>query len=73
MFEERHFPLGREVGRMKRTETLDGASPCADITASLRIGKHLKENNLTYLVGLLAAMQLGILDKLISYGGGVCG
>lgn len=58
---------------MKTTDTLEGASPCADITASLRISKHLKENNLTYLVGLLVAMQLGLMDKLISYGGGVCG
>lgn len=55
------------------TETLEQGSPCSDITATLRISKHLKENNLTYLVGLLAAMQLGLLDKLITYGGGVCG
>ena len=54
----------------KITETLSDASP---LTASARLGIHLKENNLTYLVGLLCAMQLGLLDKLTTYGSGICG
>ena len=64
--------MGREDESMKASN-LEEASPCSDITASLKISKHLKENNLTYLVGLLFAIQLGLADKLIAYGGGVCG
>jgi hypothetical protein len=52
------------------TETLAEASP---LTASARLGIHLKENNLTYLVGLLCAMQLGLLEKVTTYGSGICG
>jgi hypothetical protein len=52
------------------SETLAEASP---LTASARLGIHLKENNLTYLVGMLCAMQLGLLEKLTMYGSGICG
>jgi hypothetical protein len=52
------------------SETLAEASP---LTASARLGIHLKENNLTYLVGLLCAMQLGLLEKVTTYGSGICG
>lgn len=52
------------------SETLAEASP---LTASARLGIHLRDNNLTYLVGMLCAMQLGLLDKLYTYGGGICG
>jgi hypothetical protein len=52
------------------SETLAEASP---LTASARLGIHLKENNLTYLVGMLCAMQLGLLEKLTTYGSGICG
>lgn len=51
-------------------ETLAEASP---LTASARLGIHLRDNNLTYLVGMLCAMQLGLLEKIQSYGSGICG
>ncbi len=51
-------------------ESLGDVSP---LTASARLGLHLKENNLTYLIGLLCAMQMGLLDKLTTYGSGICG
>ncbi len=51
-------------------ESLGDVSP---LTASARLGLHLKENNLTYLIGLLCAMQMGLLEKFTTYGAGICG
>lgn len=51
-------------------ETLADASP---LTASARLGIHIRDNNLTYLVGMLVAMQLGLLEKITTYGSGICG
>lgn len=33
---------------------------------------HMRENNLAYIVGCYVAWQMGILDKLFTYGSGVC-
>ena len=43
-----------------------------DLTSSLRLFMHIKEHNIQYLIGLLVAHQLGILDSLWTYGSGVC-
>jgi len=43
-----------------------------DLTGSLRLFMHIKENNIQYLIGLLVAHQMGILDHLYTYGSGVC-
>lgn len=51
-------------------ESMADVSP---LTASARLGLHLRDNNLTYLVGLLCAMQLGLLERLTAYGSGICG
>lgn len=45
----------------------------ASLTAGVRLLVHLKENNLTYLLGALIAMQMGLMEKLTIYGGGICG
>jgi len=47
-------------------------SGSGDLTGSLRLFMHIKENNIQYLIGLLVAHQLGILDHLYTYGTGVC-
>lgn len=44
----------------------------ADVSGSLRLLLHIKENNIGYLIGLLVAHQLGLLDKLWTYGSGMC-
>lgn len=41
-------------------------------TSVLRLMVHLKENQIQYMIGILVAYQLGILDKLWTYGAGVC-
>jgi hypothetical protein len=33
---------------------------------------HVKENNVAYLVGVLIAYQIGILEKVFEYGAGMC-
>jgi hypothetical protein len=43
------------------------------LTTGVRLLIHLKENNLTYLLGTLIAMQLGLLQKATEYGSGICG
>ncbi len=36
------------------------------------IAQHVKQNNVAYLVGCLIAHQMGILDKVFTYGSGIC-
>lgn len=50
------------------TNTLE----CGDVTASARLLLHVKENNIAYLIATLVAYQMGILDKIFTYGSGVC-
>jgi len=34
--------------------------------------QHVKENNIAYLIGLFISHQMGILDKVFTYGSGIC-
>jgi len=36
------------------------------------IAQHVRENNIAYLVGCLIAHQMGLLDKVFTYGTGIC-
>jgi hypothetical protein len=36
------------------------------------IADHVRQNNLAYLVGMLLAHQMGFLDKVLTYGTGIC-
>lgn len=49
------------------------ADTAAGLTSGVRLLVHLKENNLTYLLGILIAMQMGLLQKATEYGSGICG
>ena len=47
----------------------------AAATTALRwglIAQHLRQNNVTYLLGLVLAHMLGLLQPVIEYGQGVC-
>jgi hypothetical protein len=44
-----------------------------EIAAGARLFIHLKENNVQYLLGMILAYQIGILDKVFNYGVGICG
>lgn len=49
------------------------AKAAANTGKSAMMIKHVKENNLAYLVGCLIAHQMGLLDKVFTYGTGICG
>lgn len=48
-------------------------STCSDdVIGVARLLQNIKENNVTYLVAILVAFQMGILDKVWTYGSGMC-
>ena len=34
--------------------------------------EHMRNNNLTYVIGVYVAWQMGLLDSMITYGSGIC-
>jgi hypothetical protein len=38
----------------------------------MAIVQHMKQNNLSYMVGTFVAWQMGLLDSVITYGSGIC-
>ncbi len=54
-------------------DSLTSASvDCSDVTAIARLSIHVKKNNIAYLVGTLVAYQIGLLDKAVTFGTGLC-
>jgi len=43
-----------------------------DVTRVTQYIEHIKQNNIAYLIGLFVAHQLGILDKVLLWGSGIC-
>ena len=43
-----------------------------DLVGVARLLNNIKENNVTYMVAVLVAYQIGILDKVLTYGTGMC-
>ena len=56
-----------------RTPGTESIADASTLTTGVRLLVHLKENNLTYLLGTLIAMQMGLLTKATEYGSGICG
>lgn len=56
-----------------RTPATESIADASTLTSGVRLLIHLKENNLTYLLGTLIAMQMGLLTKATEYGSGICG
>lgn len=56
-----------------RTPGTESIADASNLTTGIRLLIHLKENNLTYLLGTLIAMQMGLLTKATEYGSGICG
>ena len=44
----------------------------AEQTSLAKLLVQLRENNVTILLGVLVCYQIGILDKIASYGAGMC-
>ena len=43
-----------------------------NIVGTARLLTHIKENNVSWMIGMLVAYQMGILDKALAYGSGMC-
>jgi hypothetical protein len=61
-------PLGDETLAATTSASVD----CSDVTTIARLTLHAQKNSLAYLVGVLIAHQMGILDKVFQFGSGVC-
>jgi hypothetical protein len=43
-----------------------------DLVGLARVIDHVKENNVTWMVATMLAYQMGILDRFLAYGAGMC-
>jgi hypothetical protein len=53
----------------------EATAAAAATTSALRWGllvKHLKENNVSYLLAVGIAHMLGLLEPVVEYGAGIC-
>lgn len=48
------------------------ASGTMHVVQKINIMKHIAERRIEYLLGSLIAYQIGLLDKVVNYGAGVC-
>jgi len=53
-------------------DTSSATDVCGELTTVARLSLHVKNNNIAYLIGTLVAYQLGLLDKAIQLGSGMC-
>jgi hypothetical protein len=54
-------------------DTADVVTEAVKKTAtSVSVMTHIAERRIEYLLGALIAYQIGLLDKLVTYGSGVC-
>ena len=57
------------------TPETEATTAAAATTSALRWGllvKHLKENNVSYLLAIGIAHMLGLLEPVVEYGAGIC-
>lgn len=54
------------------TSDLTNTTPSPDAGGVARLLLHLKDNNVSWMIGVLVAYQIGALDKIITYGSGMC-
>ena len=57
------------------TPETEATAAAAATTSALRWGlllKHLRENNVSYLLAIGIAHMLGLLEPVVEYGAGIC-
>lgn len=57
------------------TPETEATTAAVATTSALRWGllvKHLKENNVSYLLAIGIAHMLGLLEPVVEYGAGIC-
>ena len=68
--------MSPNVGGMNMSqETTDTTSTTVDsseLTTLARLLLHMRDNNVSYIIGLLVTYQMGLLDKFLIYSAGVC-
>ena len=60
---------------MSLTPEAEATAAAAATTSALRWGlllKHLRENNVSYLLAIGIAHMLGLLEPVVEYGAGIC-
>ena len=57
---------------MNDTVAAEVTSAGMDVAQKVNILKHIAERRIEYLLGSLIAYQIGLLDKVVNYGAGVC-
>lgn len=57
---------------MNDTVAAEVTSTGMDVVQKVNIARHFAERRIEYLLGTLIAYQMGLLDKLVAYGAGVC-
>lgn len=53
-------------------KTGDSLDPLQETNTLAKLILQLRENNVTILLGVLVCYQIGILDKIWTYGSGMC-
>lgn len=43
-----------------------------ELLGTARLIQHIRDNNVSWMVAGLVAYQMGILDKFLAYGAGMC-
>ena len=60
------------MSELADTSELTTPAAASDVTGLARLLLHVKENNIPYMLAVLVAYQIGILDKAWTYGSGMC-
>ena len=63
-------PRSSDIGELEMEE--QSAETVAENVKLARLITHLRENNIAWIAACYVAWQMGILDKLFTYGSGVC-
>lgn len=48
------------------------SSNANDLVGLARVIAHVRENNVTWMVATMLAYQMGVLDRFLAYGAGMC-
>ena len=54
---------------MNANEAVAGAVQAGRVAIIL---EHIRQNNIAYLLGVLISYQMGLLDKVVTHGQGIC-
>ena len=60
---------------MRMTPEAEATATAAATTTALRWGllvKHIRENNVSYILAVGVAHMLGLLEPVVEYGAGIC-